>query len=241
MKLVLDIGNTLVKAGIFEGKDLLEITNSHEFSISFIDSMAEKYSTISGAILSSVKEIGSDVSDHLKRKYRFLEFTENTPIPITNLYKTPATLGKDRLAGVIAASTLYPKKNVLVIDAGTCITYDLITSEKKYSGGGISPGLSMRFTALHTFTGKLPLVTLADCNDLIGNDTDKSILSGVINGTVAEIEGIIERYVTYYDSLTVLICGGDGHFLADRIKSSIFAVPELLLIGLNEILDYNGL
>jgi len=241
MKLVLDIGNTLVKAGVFDGKELIETTTTPEITIAFVDALAGKHKKIRCAILSSVKEINTKILDHLTRKFRFIAFSEATPIPINNFYKTPATLGKDRLAGVIGANALYPVEDVLVIDAGTCITYDLSTKEKTYTGGSISPGLLMRFQSLHTFTGKLPLVKLIDFDELIGVDTEKSILSGVINGVVAEMDGIIEKYKTLYKPLKIVICGGDGHFFADRLKSSIFAVPELVLIGLNEILDYNEL
>jgi type III pantothenate kinase len=170
-----------------------------------------------------------------------MELSALTNIPVTNFYKTPDTLGKDRLAGIVAAHSLYVKENVLVIDAGTCITYDLITTKGEYYGGSISPGLNMRFKALHTFTEKLPLVSLLNFEELIGTDTNTSILSGVINGLIAETDAIIERYKELYSALKIIICGGDAQFLVDRLKNSIFAVPELVLIGLNEILDYNEL
>lgn len=239
MKLILDIGNTLVKAGVFEGKTLVETISANEINVSFIEKIRNKYNNITHAILSSVKEVRADVIEYLKNNYSFIEFSEQTPIPISNFYQSPSTLGNDRLAGVIAAHIIYPEENVLVVDAGTCITYDMVTSDGKYSGGGISPGLTMKFNALHTFTGKLPLVRLIDFDELIGVDTEKSILSGVINGTIAEMDTIIERYAKLYHPLKTVICGGDSHFLADRLKSSIFAAPELVLMGLNEILDHN--
>jgi type III pantothenate kinase len=241
MKLVLDIGNTLVKAGVFEKKQLLSTKTSPELSMDFISVIAKKNKGISSVIISSVIEIPSELTRTLKKNYRFIELSDSTPVPITNLYKTPETLGKDRLAGVVAAHFLYPKKNVLVIDAGTCITYDIIDKNGKYYGGSISPGLSMRFKAMHTFTGKLPLVSLSNYKELTGRDTKESILSGVINGVIAEADTIIERYKKQYFSLKTVICGGDASFLADRLKNSIFAQPELVLKGLNEILDYNEL
>lgn len=239
MKLILDVGNTLTKAGIFEGKTLHEIFNSTELTIGFIEKIRNKYKNITLAILSSLKDVNNEVLEYLKNNYSLIEFTEHTPIPVRNLYQSPSTLGNDRLAGVIAAHTLYPDKNVLVIDAGTCITYDMITADGVYSGGSISPGLYMKFQALHTFTGKLPLIELKDFNEIIGTNTEQSILSGVINGTVGEMDAIIEKYDKLYSPLKTLICGGDAHFLAVRLKSSIFAAPELVLLGLNEILDYN--
>ena len=140
---------------------------------------------------------------------------------------------------MVAAHFLYPNRNVLVIDAGTCITYDLINKNEEYFGGSISPGLTIRFNALHTFTGKLPLVSHRNYYELAGNDTETSILSGVINGFLFEVDSVIDSYRDRYDDLKVLVCGGDYQFLADRLKNSIFAIPELVLVGLNEILDYN--
>jgi len=204
-------------------------------------SITSQKKNISSVIISSVKEVPVEIINYLKKNYSFIELSALTTIPIINLYKTPETLGKDRLASVVAAYSLYCGENVLVVDAGTCITYDIVNAKGEYYGGSISPGLNMRFKALHTFTGKLPLVSLINFNELIGTDTNKSILSGVINGITAEADAIIERYKKYYSPLKIIICGGDAQFLVDRLKNIIFAVPELVLIGLNEILDYNEL
>jgi len=240
MKLILDIGNTNVKAGFFEKKQLLEIISSAEPSLEFIESICHKNKGIASVILSSVREVPVAVIDFFKKNYRFIEFTDTTHVPVTNLYRTPATLGKDRMAGVVAVRSLYPNENVLVIDAGTCITYNFINAAGEYHGGSISPGFSMRFKALHTFTGQLPLVSLENYYDLIGTDTETSILSGVVNGLTAEADAIISLYKKLHNPVRTVICGGDAQFLADRLKNSIFAVPELVLIGLNEILDYNN-
>jgi type III pantothenate kinase len=241
MKLVLDIGNTKVKAGVFEKKQLIEIISSTVPSVEFIDGICRKNKGIASVILSSVREVPFAVIDLLKKNYYFIEFSDTTPVPVTNLYRSPTTLGKDRLAGVVAAGSLYPNENVLVIDAGTCITYDFINAAGEYNGGSISPGFSMRFKALHTFTGQLPLVSLENYYDLIGTDTETSILSGVVNGLTAEADAIINLYKKLYNPIRTVICGGDMKFLADRLKNSIFAVSELVLIGLNEILDHNEL
>ena len=239
MKLVLDIGNTRVKAGLFEKKQLREIIISAEPSFGFIESICLKHKDISSVILSSVRNIAPAVVDLLKGKNFFIEFSDTTPVPVKNFYKTPCSLGKDRLAGVIAANALYPKENILVVDAGTCITYDFINASGEYLGGSISPGLSIRFKSLHTFTEKLPLVSLTNYYELTGTDTETSILSGVINGLIAEADEIINKYRKLYNPLRTVICGGDALFLSVRLKNSIFAVPELVMIGLNEILAYN--
>ena len=238
MKLVLDIGNTSTKAGVFDQKQLKELFLSEKIDISFLRAINRKYK-IGSVLLSSVKSVSLKIVEFLNKNYQYLELNESTPVNINNKYKTPSTLGKDRLAGVVGASYVYKNENVLVIDAGTCITYDFISREKEYHGGSISPGIRMRFRALHTFTGKLPLVSLSNFDQLIGSNTEKSILAGVINGTVGEVDNIINRYAEKHNSLRVVICGGDAPFLASRLKNTIFAVPELILIGLNEILDYN--
>lgn len=239
MKLILDTGNTHVKAGIFEKKLLLATFTSAEFSIQFIETIRKNYRYFSSVILSTVREIAPDVYEYLNGNFRLVKLSESTKIPIVSHYKTPVKLGNDRLAGIVAANYLYPGKNVLIIDAGTCITYDMISAGGEYYGGSISPGLQMRFKALNTFTGKLPLVALSDYNELIGTDTEKSILSGVINGVCGEADSVIEKYSALYSPLETLICGGDAFFLAKRLKSCTFATPDLVMTGLNEILDYN--
>jgi type III pantothenate kinase len=161
------------------------------------------------------------------------------PLPITNHYATPATLGVDRLAGACGARQMFPGSNCLVIDAGTCITYDFLDAGGSYLGGGISPGLHMRFQAVHTFTKKLPLVQAVDNINLIGNSTEQCIQSGVIHGVLEEVQGIIRQYREKFEDLKVILCGGDTHFFENQLKASIFAVPELVLSGLNSILIYN--
>ena len=145
----------------------------------------------------------------------------------------------DRIALASAATHLYPNKNMLVIDAGTCITYDFISSEKEYIGGSISPGISLRYKSLHTFTDKLPLLEANNSKLLTGNNTATSIHTGVVNGVLYEIDGFIEAYKNNYENLTVILTGGDAHFLRDTIKNDIFANSNFLLEGLNHILEYN--
>lgn len=160
-------------------------------------------------------------------------------LPFTNLYATPTTLGKDRLAGVCGAMAIFPGENCLVIDAGTCITYDFIDGENNYHGGSISPGLNMRFKAMHEFTGRLPLVNAEWPEDFTGNSTLTSLQTGVAYGMVGEINGFIQLYKNRWGTIKVLMCGGDTDFLAKRCESEIFAAPDLVIRGLNEILKYN--
>jgi type III pantothenate kinase len=238
MKLVLDVGNTLIKAGVFEQKQLKYTYHSEKLTVDFIKTIVKQHA-IDSVLLSSVKAVSLKVIGYLNKNFQYFELTESTPVRIINKYKTPDTLGKDRLAGVMGAASIYKSENILVIDAGTCITFDFINNKNEYLGGSISPGIQMRFKALHTFTGKLPLVSLTNFNRLTGTNTEESILAGVINGAVGEIDTIINNYKEKYSSLKVVMCGGDAAFLASRLKNTIFALPELILIGLNEILDYN--
>lgn len=236
MNLVVDFGNSAAKVGIFDHQNLVEkrvIQTSDELK-TYLQS-----STCDNMLVSSVKEDADVVLSwmiHAKRKFKL---DPQLPLPIGNKYQTPHTLGVDRLAGVCGAQQLFPFQNSLVIDAGTCITYDLIDREGYFLGGGISPGLSMRFKAVHTFTARLPLVTPRSDAKLIGDSTESCIQSGVINGAVEEMKGIISRYSEQFEGLRVILCGGDALFFENQMKASIFASPELVLIGLNSILNYN--
>lgn len=173
-----------------------------------------------------------------------MELNEKTKLPLKNRYKTPGTLGKDRLATAVGANYLFPSRNVLAIDAGTCIKYDFVNSKNEYLGGAISPGLDMRFKALHHFTAHLPqLKKMKTANvNLIGRTTRDSILSGVQNGAIAEISGMIKCYQDKYENVHVILTGGDSVFIRTLVseKNRIFAAPDLTLLGLNVILNYNN-
>jgi type III pantothenate kinase len=162
-----------------------------------------------------------------------------TPLPIKNNYATPKSLGKDRLAAAVGAWSLFPNQNSLSIDVGTAIKFDLINQASEYIGGSISPGISLRFQSLHNFTAKLPLVQYKNSHPLIGFDTETSILSGVLNGINSEIDGLIELYKVQYPDLKIILSGGDSIYFENNLKSNIFAVSNLVQIGLNEILIFN--
>lgn len=242
MNLVIDIGNTKAKLAVFQNEELLEVALlGKELSSDDITSFSAKFPSVDSAILCAVSDCDATVLSMLKDSYAFIEFSEHTPIPIANTYETPATLGKDRLAAAVRAHYLFPGKNVLVIDFGTCVTYDFVSSSKEYLGGAISPGMEMRFKALNTFTGKLPLIAHKNHEDLIGKTTEESILSGVQNGMIAEVKGTIEAYRKQHDNLGIVLTGGDLDFFNPVIsgKNGIFADPYLVLRGLNVILNYN--
>jgi type III pantothenate kinase len=235
VNLIIDIGNSSAKVGIFNQQELIE---KHVFaSVAMLNLFLGNHS-FKNSIISSVASNPEEIQQYIKAEKKFI-LTKNLPVPTTNLYATPSTLGVDRLAGVCGARQLFPGKNCLVIDAGTCITYDFIDKEGNYHGGGISPGLSMRFQAVNTFTAKLPLVQAVKVPTLIGNSTESCIQSGVILGLTEEIKGFIRLYEQEFEDLKVVLCGGDTVFFENQLKGSIFAVPELVLSGLNSILDYN--
>ena len=240
MNLVIDIGNTLTKVALF---DKNEITEKRVYNDSQSDQLlyyVKNNINAEGIIISSVSEYKPSLKNLIRENQNFIELDEFTPIPATNKYITPASLGKDRLAAAIGGKLFYTDKNLLVIGAGTCITYDFITSDNIYLGGGISPGLYMRFKALNIFTSGLPLLEINEHFDkLIGQTTEESILSGVLNGVVAEIEGIAMQYKALYPNFKAILTGGDYNFLENRLKNRIFAVSDLVLTGLNLILEYN--
>lgn len=236
MNLVIDSGNSAAKVGIFDQQKLV---GKYAFAVP-----EELYSFIRSAsyenlLISSVKADANEIASRAIIAGKKFVLTKGLPLPLINLYATPGTLGMDRLAGVCGALELFPESNNLVIDAGTCITYDFIDKARNYLGGSISPGLNMRFRAVHTFTAKLPLVTAKAGVGLIGDSTETSIQSGVVNGMLAEIEGIVRQYKVNFPDLQVILCGGDAGFFENQLKASIFAVPDLVLIGLNSILIHN--
>ncbi|MBI3233445.1 MAG: type III pantothenate kinase [Bacteroidetes bacterium] len=205
--------------------------------------MFEKY-PIQKTILSSVTNEFPDLVASLNRFSVVYILNNYTPIPIVNLYKTPASLGMDRLASAIGAWSLDNAKSILSIDSGTCTTYDYINSKSEYIGGAISPGLTMRLKAMNYFTNKLPLLEEITFRDIVGGTTVESINSGALQGLKFEIEGYIQYFNTVSEQpIMVYITGGDAELLVDQLKSSIFAPQiqiekHLVLIGLNQILQY---
>ena len=239
--LAIDFGNTRVKFGVFKG-GVLDISNFvgiQEAEKQF-DDLHESYNP--DAIVFCASGNSKDFVTFLEKRGLSYEMVNTaTKVPFENLYKTPETLGLDRKMLMVAASKEFSGFDTLVIDAGTCVTYDFKTKNDSYLGGAISPGLQMRFKAMHQFTAKLPdLKASKDAVSLIGADTNESMQSGVINGLVAEIDGLIDRYKLEYDELKIILTGGDGLFLSDRLKNVIFADSNFLLKGLNYIVEFKS-
>jgi type III pantothenate kinase len=239
MQLVIDVGNTRIKAALFEDEKILQTFFFDSISEFISSSVIQNYSPENSIVASVIDDI-QGLIENLKQKMSVLVFDSNTPVPIKNLYKTPATLGRDRLAAAIGGNCLYPDTDLLVVDCGTCIKYDFVNHQNEYIGGAIAPGLQMRFKALQTFTDRLPLMDLdEELSILTGRNTAESIRLGVQSGAVAEVDGIIQYYKEQYPALIVMLSGGDMNFFAKRLKNSIFADQNLILKGLNQILAYN--
>lgn len=239
MILAIDIGNTRTKIAIFEKDTLKEVLFIDLKKLKkTIENIFKKISSKPKIILSSVGKLEIEALLWLQQNTEIIEITHKTSFPFKNLYATPATLGIDRMVLAAGAVLHYPKTNRLVIDAGTCITYEFINDKDEYLGGAISPGLLLRYKALNHYTAKLPLLAPEDIDYLIGNQTDRSIHSGVINGITQEIEGIINQYKLSYPDLKIILTGGDTLFLVKRLKNVIFANSNFLLESLNNLYQY---
>jgi len=236
MNLVLDFGNTRVKAALFEDGRLQQFqtfSNTHDLMTS---SLLQQ--SIQNCIIGSVTEAHEGIAAQLASKFYTYIFDGASKIPLKNLYQSVRTLGSDRIAASVGAFAMYPNQNVLTIDAGTCIKYNFVNHRNEYLGGAISPGIPMRLRAMHDYTSALPLVAVdKNFNTLIGQSTQDSLLSGALMGAVCEVDEMIHRYKTLYPELVVLITGGDGDYLCSHLKSRFFANDHLLLHGLNTILQ----
>ena len=238
MNLVIDIGNTRIKAAVFDKSKLIDSLNDKENLFEFIKKYAGK---IQQYMISSVAEMPKNLKKQLKLlKANSHELNSETPLPFKNNYTTKNTLGKDRIAAVAGAYALYPSRNVLIIDAGTALTFDIKTADEEYLGGNISPGLVMRFRALHDYTTHLPLCSKSDTYNIIGENTENAIQNGVLNGAIFEMNGYLETLRNKFDKLVVILTGGDAHFFDNKLKNPIFVISNLTLIGLNIILEYNA-
>jgi len=239
MILAIDIGNTRIKAAVFEESILLDafvfLKNDLQKNI---ENILDTHQKIKNLVVSAVSDV---------EKQSFLVFNDTLNIhfvshkdqfPFQNTYETPQTLGIDRMVLAAGATLQFPNQNRLVIDLGTCITYDFIDDKDNYLGGAISPGLQLRYKALHDYTAKLPLLALDNPNNFIGKSTLESIHSGVVNGLAFEIDGFINEYKNQFSKFIIILTGGDTEFLANRLKNTIFANSNFLLESLNQLFQY---
>lgn len=240
MHLVIDQGNTTIKVALFSGEGIPDrIEQIPRLSRTYIDKLLSAY-PISSCIYSSVAHTDTDMMAYLQSQIsHFYYFTPDTPLPVIIDYRSPKTLGSDRIAAVIGARAEAPDRDILVIDAGTCITYDMITATGHFLGGNIAPGIKMRLRSMNKFTEKLPVVEKNGDTPLLGYDTETAMRSGAILGACYEIEGYISSLRQEYPGLLIFLTGGDAFLLADKLKTSIFVDDCIVLKGLNRILYHN--
>ncbi|MFS4417553.1 type III pantothenate kinase [Maribacter sp. 2307ULW6-5] len=242
MNLIVDIGNTHIKLAIF-GKDLLlyqERVGQKQLSQA-LQRVMDIHTSVTHAIVSAAGALSKEHLAVVSRYAKVHVLGHASKVPFKNSYATPQTLGTDRMALVTAAFYGFPNRNSLVIDAGSCITYDLLTDRNEYLGGAISPGMGMRYAAMHRDTDKLPLLAPGQWGDFMGNTTESCMHAGVLNGVEQEILGTVRQYGLRFKDLTVILTGGDGLFLSERLKNGIFADTNFLLKGLNHLLEHNKL
>ena len=240
--LIIDSGNTAIKMFVFDSGEIVKNMKCNQIS-EMLPALekSELLNKITKCIISSVSYDQNLMAKMLLPYFKVTTYSKSLSLPIINKYKTPETLGSDRIAAVVGAVHKYPKRNILVIDSGTAITYDIVTDLGEYLGGNISLGLNTRFKALHNFTKKLPLLQCnMSENSLFGTNTTEAITIGIQNGMLYEIETTIEKFRSKFNSLLVIFTGGDSIFFEDKIKNCNFAEPYLVAFGLNEILEYNA-
>ena len=240
MNLVVDIGNTLLKLAVFDGGRLVAQQCVGELREETFAGLLGGVRAARAVVASTRGEAPAIVEAVRRHTGYLLEFTPATPVPIGNAYLTPATLGRDRLAAAVGAATLYPGRNALIVDFGTAVTLDFVSADGVFRGGCISPGMAMRFRALHEYTAALPLCDATDSAELLGRTTDEAVRLGVMNSLAFEIEGYIARMQGEIEDLCVIFTGGDTNFFAKRIKNTIFANCNLVFWGLNRILEYTA-
>ena len=237
--LCFDFGNTRLKCAVFDDRSLREVIVLENDSAETIEELIKTYRPAK-TLLSSVIDHNQEMETILKATTRFHKLDHHSKIPITTPVGKPETIGADRLGLVVAAVDIFPNKNNLVIGLGTAITYNFINKYHEFLGGGISPGMEMRFKSLHTFTALLPLVEKDWNLPLVGYDTRTNILSGVILGMAKEIDGMIDAYAEKYGNFNVLLTGGDAPYFVYHLKNKIFADPNLIYKGLYAISEVNN-
>jgi type III pantothenate kinase len=239
MNLIVDIGNSSTKLAVYEGREKLSVSRIDELSCEELEKELSGFK-IKRAIVSSVKKLPPFISDLFFTNIPFVHIlSHKSKLPFRIEYDTPETLGTDRIAAVAGAFSLFRGADILVIDAGTAITFDFL-SAGIYKGGNISPGLLMRFKALNKFTGKLPLVSRTDNYNFPGRNTTDAITAGVITGVTYEINEYIRTFEKKHIDFKIILTGGDSGYLKDKIDYQLTYMPDIVIDGLNIILEYNA-
>jgi type III pantothenate kinase len=240
LRLAIDIGNSSAKLIVFDGNTIVERQNVPTLQLDTLRRLFQQHD-IRATIVSSVGKEYPVIEHWLEDNTFFIRLHHLTPLPIENLYQTPKTLGKDRIAAAVGANALYPYTNCLVVDAGTCITYEFVDATGKYRGGSIAPGIRMRMQAMHDYTARLPLIKKQRLDSFVGFNTETAMRTGAQLGASLEVEGFLNRYEQLYGSVQLIITGGDADTIADPLQTSTYIInKDLVLIGLNKILEYNA-
>jgi type III pantothenate kinase len=239
MLLAIDIGNTRIKGAVFEHNTIVDhfYFPPEELEIN-LNSIANRHPDCKDVVVTNVGNLSKEAFCHVAKSFQCHFITHQSRFPFNNKYSTPETLGIDRMILASGAVLEYPNRNRLVIDAGTCVTYDWVDSDDNYLGGAISPGIRLRYEALHRQTAKLPMLELKYPDHFIGNSTSEAIHSGVLQGLLFEIEGFISQYQENCSNIIIILTGGDADFLAKRLKNTIFANSNFLLESLNRTFQY---
>ena len=238
MNLCIDIGNSFIKYGVFDQDDLVKHGKVESLLVRDLKKLIAKYG-ITRAILSSTRKSLPRFCNYLDRTVSFVILDHKVKLPFENTYGTKKTLGKDRLAAIAGAQSLFPKKNCLVFDIGTCMTSDVINRSGVYLGGNISPGKDLRIRSMHEFTSALPMVKAKFTNPVIGKSTTSALQNGAIYGIVFEIEAFVRRIQREIGKINVILTGGDALKFGELIECKKFVIPNLVLTGLNAILKHN--
>lgn len=243
MRLIIDIGNSRAKLAVYSSQTLIYLNIQKRLSLIIVEDLFNRFPTINMAIISDVGYKGNEIisiKDFISQNSNLVEMSYSLSFDFINKYETPQTLGLDRIAGIIGAKTIFESENILIIDAGSCITYDFIDKNNNYYGGAISPGPIMKFRALNNFTANLPLISNVSKSPMLGKNTKESIYSGVVNGSLFEIQGFIDYYKSQVSDLKIIITGGDGDFISKNLNEIILLEENLVLFGLNIILESNA-
>jgi len=238
MNVCIDIGNTRIKSAFFIKDEISEVYFGLDDLINNLNKEFKSNLHLSiSCIISSVrKDIPKKILEFKEKFKTIVILSDKTKLPIKIDYKTPETLGRDRIAAAVGAKKIFPKENCIVVDAGTCITYDFVDKNFNYRGGSISPGILMRLKAMNEFTANLPLVDLVVNDDILGKSTEEALQNGAVRGTFLEISSFIELIIDKYGASSVIFTGGDAKYFVNYFNSTIFADQNLVLNGLNEIL-----
>ncbi len=239
MNLIVDIGNTTTKLAVYEGPKKLSVSRINELSCEELEKELSGFK-IKKAIISSVKKLPPFISELFFTNIPYVHvLSYKSKLPFKIEYETPETLGTDRIAAMAGAYNLYPATEILVIDAGTAITFDFLSCDT-YKGGNISPGLMIRFKALNKFTGKLPLVSPIENYTFPGKNTNDAIMAGVITGVIYEINEYIRTFEKKHTDYKIILTGGDSGYLREKINYQFIYMPDIVIDGLNYILEYNA-